>query len=74
MNTEASFAFSADLEEPLLQDNPERFVLFPIKYPQIWEMYKKAEASFWTGKTHQCSSTLGSCIVISQRLIFCLSF
>lgn len=23
--------------------------MFPIKYPAIWEMYKKAEASFWTG-------------------------
>ena len=37
-------------EEPLLAENPQRFCMFPIKYPQIWEMYKKAEASFWTGK------------------------
>ena len=35
--------------EPLLQDNPDRFCMFPIKYPQIWDFYKKAEASFWTG-------------------------
>ncbi|XP_077296671.1 ribonucleoside-diphosphate reductase subunit M2 [Arctopsyche grandis] len=34
--------------EPLLQENPRRFVVFPIKYPDIWKMYKKAEASFWT--------------------------
>ncbi|CAB3239589.1 unnamed protein product [Arctia plantaginis] len=34
--------------EPLLRDNPRRFVIFPIKYPDIWQMYKKAEASFWT--------------------------
>lgn len=26
-----------------------RFCMFPIKFPSIWEMYKKAEASFWTG-------------------------
>jgi hypothetical protein len=26
-----------------------RFCMFPIKYQPIWEMYKKAEASFWTG-------------------------
>ena len=26
-----------------------RFTMFPIKHPQVWEMYKKAEASFWTG-------------------------
>lgn len=35
-------------EEPLLKDNPNRFVLFPIKYHDIWEMYKKELASFWT--------------------------
>ncbi|KAJ2940701.1 hypothetical protein O0L34_g14810 [Tuta absoluta] len=34
--------------EPLLRDNPRRFVIFPIQYPDIWKMYKKAEASFWT--------------------------
>ncbi|QCQ67809.1 ribonucleotide reductase beta subunit [European chub iridovirus] len=32
----------------LLKPNPGRFVLFPIKYNDIWSMYKKAEASFWT--------------------------
>src|SRR6202008_1607908 len=36
--------------EILLQENKDRFVLFPIKYPRIWEMYKKAEASFWTAE------------------------
>ncbi|OQV14851.1 Ribonucleoside-diphosphate reductase subunit M2 [Hypsibius exemplaris] len=35
-------------EEPLLRDNPGRFVIFPIKYHDIWKMYKKAVASFWT--------------------------
>ncbi|KAG0648626.1 Ribonucleotide reductase small subunit [Hyphodiscus hymeniophilus] len=37
-------------DEPLLQENPQRFVLFPIKYHEIWQMYKKAEASFWTAE------------------------
>merc|ERR1712224_400689 len=36
--------------DPLLLDNPRRFVMFPIQYPQIWEMYKKHEASFWTAE------------------------
>jgi ribonucleoside-diphosphate reductase beta chain len=36
--------------EVLLEENQERFVLLPIKYPKIWEMYKKAEASFWTAE------------------------
>lgn len=34
--------------EPLLKENPRRFVIMPIEYPDIWQMYKKAEASFWT--------------------------
>ncbi|BET02930.1 reductase [Nesidiocoris tenuis] len=34
--------------EPLLRENPRRFVIFPIEYHDIWKMYKKAEASFWT--------------------------
>ena len=37
-------------KEVLLEENKERFVLFPIKYPKIWEMYKKAEQSFWTAE------------------------
>lgn len=36
--------------EPLLKDNPRRFVIFPIQYQDIWQMYKKAEASFWTAE------------------------
>ncbi|WCB66731.1 Ribonucleotide reductase small subunit [Monkeypox virus] len=34
--------------EPILAPNPNRFVIFPIQYHDIWNMYKKAEASFWT--------------------------
>ncbi|KAK1281526.1 hypothetical protein QJS10_CPB22g00638 [Acorus calamus] len=37
-------------DEPLLRPTPDRFSMFPIRYPQIWEMYKKAEASFWTAE------------------------
>jgi ribonucleoside-diphosphate reductase beta chain len=36
--------------EPLLEENPNRFVLFPIKHQDIWQMYKKDEASFWTAE------------------------
>lgn len=35
-------------DEPLLRENPNRFVMFPIQYHDIWQMYKKAVASFWT--------------------------
>jgi ribonucleoside-diphosphate reductase subunit M2 len=37
-------------DEPILTEAPERLVLFPIKYPKVWEMYKKSEASFWTAE------------------------
>lgn len=34
----------------MLAENPDRFVLFPIKYGTIWEWYKKSVASFWTAE------------------------
>ncbi|KAJ0182792.1 hypothetical protein K1T71_002161 [Dendrolimus kikuchii] len=45
-------------KEPLLRENPRRFVIFPIQYPDIWEMYKKAEASFWTAEEVDLSKDL----------------
>lgn len=38
------------LPEPLLQENPNRFILFPIQYPEIWSTYKKQLASEWTSE------------------------
>ena len=40
----------AQIEEPILKENKNRFVLFPIVHNDIWEFYKKAEASFWTAE------------------------
>ncbi|KAL5701692.1 ribonucleoside-diphosphate reductase [Ranunculus cassubicifolius] len=37
-------------EEPILMDNPGRFCMFPVRYKELWEMYKKALASFWTAE------------------------
>ena len=34
--------------EPILTENPNRFTIFPLKYNDLWELYKKAESSFWT--------------------------
>lgn len=44
--------------EPLLQDNPNRFVLFPIQHDDIWAWYKKSEASFWTAEEIDLSADL----------------
>ena len=42
---------ASEADEPLLMENPDRYCMFPIKHQSIWEYYKKAEASFWTGET-----------------------
>ncbi len=44
--------------EPLLKENIHRFVMFPIQYDDIWQMYKKAEASFWTAEEIDLSKDL----------------
>ena len=36
--------------EPMLQENLDRFVLFPIEHDDIWTSYKQAQASFWTAE------------------------
>lgn len=46
------------IQEPILEENKDRFVLFPISHKDIWEMYKKAEASFWTAEEIDLSSDL----------------
>jgi ribonucleoside-diphosphate reductase beta chain len=45
-------------EEPLLKENKNRFVLFPIKHDDIWAMYKQEEASFWTAEEIDLSQDL----------------
>ncbi len=46
------------MEEILLKENKDRFVILPINYPDIWEHYKKHEASFWTAEEIDLSSDL----------------
>lgn len=48
----------AVIEEPLLIEDPSRFVIFPIKHADIWEFYKKAMASFWTAEEIDLSQDL----------------
>ena len=48
----------AAIIEPLLQEDPNRFVLFPIRHNDIWQFYKKAEASFWTAEEIDLSQDL----------------
>jgi len=46
------------LEEPILKENKDRFVLFPIVHHDIWKFYKQAEASFWTAEEIDLSQDL----------------
>jgi len=45
-------------EEPILKENKDRFVLFPIQKNDIWQFYKKAEASIWTAEEIDLSQDL----------------
>ncbi|ARF09285.1 ribonucleoside diphosphate reductase beta subunit [Catovirus CTV1] len=39
--------FDFDHVEPILNKENRRFTIFPIKYPKIWELYKKQQSLFW---------------------------
>ena len=49
-STYRTYKHPDDKKEPILMENKQRFVLFPIKHPKLWEMYKMSEASFWTAE------------------------
>merc|ERR1719240_1207952 len=52
--------------DPLLMENPHRWVMFPIQYPDVWEMYKKHEASFWTAEEIDLSQDLKDWDTLSE--------
>ena len=60
MNTDKITLMSKllDKNEPILQENPNRFVLFPIQNQEVWKMYKKHVASFWTAEEIDLSSDI----------------
>ena len=48
--SEGTVASQLKREEPLLAENPNRFTIFPIRHPNLWAMYKKAQMSNWTAE------------------------
>lgn len=44
--------------EVLLSEEEKRYVIFPIKHDEVWKMYKKAEANFWTAEELDLSKDL----------------
>jgi ribonucleoside-diphosphate reductase beta chain len=49
---------ASQVVEPILLENNNRFVLFPIQHDDIWSFYKRAEASFWTAEEIDLSPDL----------------
>ncbi len=47
------------MTEPVLTPTNDRFTTFPIKYPDLWALYKKAVASFWTAEEIDLSKDVG---------------
>lgn len=45
-------------KEEILKENPQRFTLFPIKYDDVWKLYKESLASFWTVEEIDFSSDI----------------
>jgi ribonucleoside-diphosphate reductase beta chain len=46
------------MKEPILEENPGRFVIFPIQYDDIWEYYKQHQAAFWTAEEVDLSNDI----------------
>jgi len=57
---------SNDINELLLKHNKKRFVLFPIVYNNIYQLYKKAESSFWTVHEIDLSKDLNDWIKLNN--------
>ena len=38
------------LDDPVTCPNPNRFTVFPIRFPDLWTLYKKAQMSTWTAE------------------------
>ena len=58
VDLKTDLAKNINVEEPILKENPNRFALFPIQHSDIWEMYKKQEASIWTAEELDLSPDL----------------
>ncbi len=46
------------LPEPILKENPDRFVIFPIQHQELWDEYKKQQACIWTAEEIDLSADL----------------
>lgn len=72
-STKQTMEFNPDLE-PLLRENPRRFVIFPIQYEDIWQMYKKVicisihRISYLIGSTNKKKQIYFSCSEMQENI------
>uniref|UniRef100_A0A6C0JH63 Uncharacterized protein n=1 Tax=viral metagenome TaxID=1070528 RepID=A0A6C0JH63_9ZZZZ len=64
---------SKNVNEPLLNPDDNRFVMFPIKYDDVWQMYKKQVDCFWRAEEIDLSKDLSHWETLSQEEKFFLS-
>jgi glutaredoxin len=50
--------YMEDEYEPILASTLNRFTVFPLEYPELWELYKKAQMSNWTAEEVDLSKDL----------------
>lgn len=53
-------------QEILLSEDEKRFVIFPIKQDAFWDMYKKAQANFWTAEELDLTKDLKDYVELSD--------
>lgn len=58
---------TVDQTEPMLAENPNRFTIFPIRHPNLWAMYKKAQMSNWTAEEIDFSKDLDDWNILSDN-------
>jgi ribonucleoside-diphosphate reductase subunit M2 len=64
---------SKNQSEPLLASDDNRFVMFPIKYQDIWEMYKKQVDCFWRAEEIDLTKDLANWVSLNQDEQFFIS-
>ena len=57
---------SKNVNEPLLNPDDNRFVMFPIKYDDVWQMYKKQVDCFWRAEEIDLSKDLAHWDLLSH--------
>lgn len=55
------------MTDPLLVPTTDRFTTFPIQYPDLWALYKKAVGSFWTAEEIDLGSDLKDWVTLNNN-------